>query len=399
METRRDAVIVGGGLAGYAAALGLARAGLDTLLLAPNASLDRRSTAIIGDSVEFLKELGIPLRSMSSAQPLEAMRIIDDTRRLFRAPSVEFRACEIDLPAFGYNILNADLGEALREAAKRTGANLEIRTEPASAIETSESHVVVRVGDDAVRCRLIVGADGRRSVVRTQSGIATREWTYPQTAIVLNFSHERAHDGISTEFHTRTGPFTTVPLPGRRSSLVWVEAPRAAAEIANAPRAELSRMVEERMHSILGAVDVAEGWQAFPLQGAIADRMVGDRVALVGEAAHVSPPIGAQGLNLGLRDAAALAAAARRHRDDPGGSAMLADYESQRRVDVSTRSAGVDWLNRSLLTDFLPVQAARTVALSLVGRSSLLRRVLMKEGVSPGSSLRLPSRSDRATAA
>ncbi|MBB3953057.1 UbiH/UbiF family hydroxylase [Aureimonas jatrophae] len=399
METRRDAVVVGGGLAGYAAALGLARAGLDTLLLAPGAQFDRRSTAIIGDSVEYLEGLGIPLRHLSNAQPLEAMRIIDDTRRLFRAPNVEFRASEIDLPSFGYNILNADLGDALRAAAERCTGTLEIRSEPAASIEISDAYATVRCGDASVRCRLLVGADGRKSSIRERSHISVREWAYPQTAIVLNFQHERTHDGTSTEFHTRTGPFTTVPLPGRRSSLVWVETPHVASEIENGTPAELSRMVEERMHSILGAVDVEEGWQAFPLQGAIAGRMTGPRVALVGEAAHVSPPIGAQGLNLGLRDAAALVAAAKRHRDDPGGNAMLADYEGQRRIDVTTRSAAVDWLNRSLLTDLLPIQAARTVALGIVGRSSLLRRALMREGVSPGSSLRFRIRDDQTATA
>lgn len=388
METRRDIVVVGGGLAGYAAALGCARLGLETLLLAPPAPSDGRSTAIIGDSVSYLRGLGIALESLEQAQPLEAMRIVDDTGRLLRAPSVEFRASEIDLPAFGYNVLNADLGAALRKAADEVGSRLEIRSEAAEGLETTADHAILRLANATVRTRLVVGADGRRSVVREHAGISIREWRYPQTAIVLNFAHDKSHDGVSTEFHTRTGPFTTVPLPGRRCSLVWVESPEEALRIQGRSRSDLSRLVEERMHSILGAVEIEDGWQAFPLQGAIASRMTAGRVALVGEAAHVSPPIGAQGLNLGLRDAAALVAALGRHRDDPGGASMLADYEAQRRIDVATRSTGVDWLNRSLLTDLLPVQAARSVALGLVGRSSFLRRLMMREGMSPGSSLR-----------
>lgn len=398
METRRDAVVVGGGLAGYATALGLAQIGLDTMLVAPTAPEDRRSTAIIGDSIGYLERLGISLPHRSDAQPLEAMRIIDDTRRLFRAPSVEFRASEIDLPAFGYNILNADLAAALRDAAATLSSHLEIVETPASTLAPVVDAAMLQVGDMSIRARLVVGADGRNSLVRTQAGIPVRDWSYPQTAIVLNFSHERGHDAMSTEFHTRTGPFTTVPLPGRRSSLVWVVAPDEADAIRGMPHAEVSRMVEERMHSILGRVEVEDGWQPFPLKGAIAQRMTSDCVALVGEAAHVSPPIGAQGLNLGLRDAEALVGAAERHRDDIGGPAMLADYETRRRIDVLSRSTGVDWLNRSLLTDFLPVQAGRSIALGLMARSPLLRRTLMREGVSPGSAFRTAAVSrDRAS--
>jgi 2-octaprenyl-6-methoxyphenol hydroxylase len=184
-----------------------------------------------------------------------------------------------------------------------------------------------------------------------------------------------------------TGPFTQVPLPGRMSSLVWVETPEAAELIVDLKPERLERMIEEHLHSILGAVTLAGPVQRFPLSGATATRMTAPRVALVGEAAHVFPPIGAQGLNLGLRDAAAVVAAAAASRDDPGQPSALARYERARHGDVASRTVGVDLLNRSLLAGFLPAQAARTIGLSVLAAVPLLRRFAMREGVSPGAGI------------
>ncbi len=217
--------------------------------------------------------------------------------------------------------------------------------------------------------------------------VPIRVWSYPQVALVLNFAHQREHEGVSTEFHTVTGPFTQVPLPGRRSSLVWVETPDAAALLKDLAADRLSLEVERRMHSILGAVEVDGPVQSFPLSGTSVSQLAGRRCALVGEAAHVFPPIGAQGLNLGLRDVETLLACATDHRDDPGGTSMLAAYESRRRADVATRTTAVDLLNRSLLTSFLPVQALRAVGLGTLAAVPTLRHALMREGVEPGSAM------------
>ena len=387
---RREVAVIGGGLAGTSAAIGLAKAGFDTVLIAPPAPQDRRSTALIGSSLDFLGRCGLSEAIEAVGEPLRVMRIVDDTMRLFRAPNAEFHASEIDRDGFGINILNADLMTILREATESLGDRLTILPDALEGIETSADHAHLSLSSGAsVRANLVVGADGRRSRVREAAGIALRSWSYPQSAIVLNFRHQRDHDGVSTEFHTRTGPFTQVPLPGRRSSLVWVERPETAELITAARPDRLSRMIEEKMHSILGAVEVDGDVQSFPLSGASATRFGAERSVLIGEAAHVFPPIGAQGLNLGLRDVADLIEVATRHRDDLGGQALIAAYGRARSGDVATRTAAVDLLNRSLLSSFLPVQIARSLGVGLLSRVPVLRRSVMREGIEPGSSLRL----------
>ncbi|KTQ95090.1 2-octaprenyl-6-methoxyphenyl hydroxylase [Aureimonas ureilytica] len=395
-EIRREVAVIGGGLVGYGAALGLAKAGFETILIAPQAPDDRRSTALIGSSLDFLATCGLIGEIERAGEPLRVMRIIDDTMRLFRAPNIEFHASEIDRDAFGINILNADLMRIFRAAASAMTDRLTVISDAVTSIDAKEDHAHLTLSSgEMVRTGLVVGADGRRSRVRESAGISVRNWSYPQSAIVLNFGHQRDHDGVSTEFHTRTGPFTQVPLPGRRSSLVWVERPETADLIVSARPDRLSRMIEDRLHSILGAVEVEGEAQSFPLSGAAASRFGAERRVLVGEAAHVFPPIGAQGLNLGLRDAIDLIKVAERHRDDLGGRRMTADYDRARGADIATRTAAVDLLNRSLLSGFLPVQLARSAGVSLLSRLPLLRRTLMREGVEPGSSFRLPARSAR----
>ncbi|MGH6663643.1 MAG: FAD-dependent monooxygenase, partial [Pseudolabrys sp.] len=207
-----------------------------------------------------------------------------------------------------------------------------------------------------------------------------------QVALTLCLKHSRPHRDASTEFHTATGPFTLVPLPGQRSSLVWVLDPADADDIAALDDVELSAEIERASHSILGKIEVEAGRGLFPLSVATARKLANRRIALVGEAAHVIPPIGAQGLNLGLRDAASiceLVTATARAGRDAGGADVLAAYDKMRRGDVGTRTLAIDLLNRSLLTDFLPVQGMRGLGLYMIDRIGPLRRELMREGVAP----------------
>jgi 2-octaprenyl-6-methoxyphenol hydroxylase len=204
--------------------------------------------------------------------------------------------------------------------------------------------------------------------------------------MTLSFSHTRPHHDTSTEFHTASGPFTLVPLPGHRSSLVWVIEPQDAGRFAVLDDDALSLEIERRAHSILGKIQVEGARALFPLSIARARKFAANRVALIGEAAHVIPPIGAQGLNLGLRDAvtiAELAIDAWRAKADLGGDDVLAAYDRARRADVGMRSLAIDLLNRSLLTDFMPAQSARGLGLYLIDRIGPLRRALMREGVTP----------------
>jgi 2-octaprenyl-6-methoxyphenol hydroxylase len=360
---------------------------VDTLLIAPSAQMDHRTTALLAGSVAALDTLGVWQRCVPHAAPLKKLRIIDDTRRLFRAPEVLFTAAEIDCDAFGYNIENRHLMAALR--ARAATLPLTAIAAPALAIECDASALTIKHGQGEARVQLAIGADGARSVCRAAAGITTRRRAYPQTALTLNLSHARAHDDTSTEFHTEQGPFTLVPLPGRRSSLVCVVAPGQCDELLAKDDAELSNAVESRSHWLLGNITVEAGRGVFPLAVETADAVARNRIALVGEAAHVVPPIGAQGLNLGLRDAASIAeivAEAHQHKRDLGGAEVLARYESQRRADIVSRTLAIDLLNRSLLSEFLPAHGARGLSLYFVDRIGPLRRALMREGVMPAAS-------------
>ncbi|MGD0333778.1 MAG: UbiH/UbiF family hydroxylase [Xanthobacteraceae bacterium] len=383
-----DVAVVGGGPAGLMSAIALAAGGVDTLLIARQPEDDHRTTALLAGSVTALSTLGVWQACLPHAAPLVTIRIIDDTQRLIRAPEVIFSAADIGLDAFGYNIENRHLIAALYARA----AQLKITRIGAAAVavDSDATGVTIKLDDGSTaRVRLVVGADGQRSLCRAAAGIGTDRRAYPQTALTLNLAHERPHQDAATEFHTESGPFTLVALPGRRSSLVWVLDPERAAELSTATDAELSAAIERRAHSIFGAVRVERGRGMFPLAVETAHSFGRARIALVGEAAHVVPPIGAQGLNLGLRDAATLAelvADAHRRHLDVGSPSLLARYDAQRRADATSRRIAIDLLNRSLLSDFIPVQGVRGLSLFLVDRIGPLRRALMREGVAPAAS-------------
>ena len=385
--SRVEIAVVGAGPAGLTAAIALAAAGVETALVAKRpAPPDNRTTALLAGSVRALETLGVWESCRDRAAPLEAIRIIDDTRRLIRAPEVVFHAAEIGLEAFGHNIENHELLAALDSRAASLPQLMRI-DQAAAAIEIESDRARLRLADESrLEARLVIGADGRRSLCRAAAGIESDAFDYGQSALTLNLRHSRPHAGVSTEFHTQSGPFTLVPLPGTRSSLVCVAASREAERLGSLPPPALAREIECRAHSILGEIALETEPGIFPLGVETARRVCADRIALIGEAAHALPPIGAQGLNLGLRDAATiaeLAAAARRAGRDPGSPEVLTGYETSRRADVTTRAFAVDLLNRSLLSDFLPVQGIRGLGLYLIDRIGPLRRALMREGVAP----------------
>ncbi len=384
-----SAIVVGGGPAGLTAAIALASGGITTMLAVKRpAKPDNRTTALLGGSVTALMTLGVWELCEAQAAPMRVMRIVDDTGRLWRAPEVKFSADEIDLDAFGHNIENRHLVAALEQRAHAL-ANLRMVEDEVRSVEPGDAAVTVTLKSGDTLCApLVIGADGRRSLCRDAAGISLDEREYKQVALTVCFKHSRPHRDASTEFHTPSGPFTLVPLPGQRSSLVWVLDPAQADAIAALDDAALSAAIERASHSILGKIEVEPGRGLFPLSVATARRFGDKRVALVGEAAHVIPPIGAQGLNLGLRDAASigeLAIAAHRDGCDIGGADVLTAYDTMRRADVGSRTLAIDLLNRTLLTDFLPVQGMRSLGLYLIDRIGPLRRTVMREGVTPAA--------------
>ncbi|WP_099866001.1 UbiH/UbiF family hydroxylase [Pararhizobium haloflavum] len=391
-----DIAVIGGGLAGLTAALALSRSGHAVALLAPPAGkADGRTTALMLPAIELLTRLGVWQAVAEQSAPLRTMRLIDGSDRLIRSPTVSFHASEIGEAAFGYNIPNAALTRALHSAVAANGA-ITLFEQSADTIDVQASPTRLDLADgQSITASMIVAADGRRSLAREAVGIKARTWSYPQSAIVLTFAHSVPHEATSNEFHLESGPFTQVPLPGDRSSLVWVLAPDAANRMEMLDRPALNRAIEAQMHSMLGAIEVDSPLQQFPLSGMAASAFGRGPVVLVGEAGHVFPPIGAQGLNLGMRDVIALLDIRLDLGSPDGVRRTVESYDRARRSDIRTRTTAVDILNRSLLTHFLPVHLARATGLSLLSSSNPLRGFAIREGMRPGSGLRDLARSVR----
>ncbi len=385
-------LISGAGVVGLALAVGLARTGWTVTLVGPHdASRNGRTVALLDGSVRMLGALGVWADVERSAAPLAVMRLVDDTGSLFRGPPVEFRAAEVGLPAFGYNVENAALLETLERVAREM-PGLE-RVDGYFARSRLDGGALQIETEDGVerRASLLVAADGAGSPARTAAGLSVREVGYPQIALTAILRHQAPHGNVSTEFHTRQGPFTLVPMPPDaaapyRSSLVWVMAPAEADRRLALDPAALAREIDVQSRLLVGRVAIEGRIGRFPIRTMVADRLTGDRVVLVGEAAHALPPIGAQGLNLSLRDAATLVdhlAEARARRLDPGGRVLLDGYERSRRGDIALRAAGVDALNRSLLSSLLPVDLVRTGGLAALSRLPAARRIAMRYGLMP----------------
>ena len=382
-----DVAVIGGGPAGLAAAIALAQSGAGVALIARRAPYgDNRTTALLGGSVDFLQQLDVWRRCEDQAAALRTMRLVDDTGRLIRAPEVRFSSDEIGLDAFGYNIENRALVAAL-EARVAELAGLTRLDDEAEAVTSGDAYAAIRTRQGhSLVARLVIGADGRHSLCRKAAGIGVRHRDLDQAALTFNVTHTRPHRNMSTELHTAHGPCVFVPLPGDRSSVVWVMAPAEAERRMASSDAELSEAAERQAHSILGRLGVEPGRHLFPLAIEQSAQFAKNRIALVGEAAHVLPPIGAQGLNMGLRDAADIAAIVQQamlQGEDPGSVQVLSRFNTVRRADVASRTFVIDMANRSLLSDFLPLQMARAAGLHLIGALAPLRRLAMREGLAP----------------
>jgi len=391
-----DVAVVGAGPAGIAAALALTHVGADVALIGPpppkaaTARPETRTAALLTSSVDFLKRLQVWAPLVPHAAPLKVVRIVDASRSLLRSPDIAFDARELGLEAFGYNIANTILNEALYARAQDVVAQL--IPESVKAIEIGDRMAHLSLSDGrTIGARLVAGADGRRSICREAARIETSEWRYDQGAIATSFRHTVPHDGVSTELHRELGSLTTVPTPDPlTSSLIWVGTATDIDALMACDAAQFAAELQDRLGDALGAISDIGPRAAFPVAWLTAKPLAQHRTALIGEAAHILPPIGAQGLNLGLRDAAALAdsvADALRQGRDPGGLAVLAAYVRARQLDVMSRAVGVDLLNRSLLTSLLPVQAARGVVLAGLNAFAPLRRMVMRAGLAPPAAL------------
>lgn len=378
-----QAIVVGGGLAGMAAAIAVAKAGLDTVHLAPKGPPDRRTSALMMPTVQYLQSSGLIGDAAEIGHPLAQIRIIDATGRLVRAPETLFDSAEAGLPAFGWNFSNVKLLECF-EAARSRLTNLRTIEQSVTSLDRVADGWRVELGDGSrLVAPLLVGSDGKKSLVRTAAGFRARESGFTEAALVCDLELGRPLGGASVEFHYPHGPFTLVPAGGSRANLVWID-DRDVLKAAQAAGPEgLRQTFIDKSQRLFGDIKLLTPAHMFLLSTLSVDEAGHDGVVLAGEAAHAFPPIGAQGLNLGLRDVADLSAAL--SGVDPGKAgwavATSEDYSRRRSADLGRTGAVVDTLFRSLLSGMLPAQAMRAGGLWALKLSPELRTQAFSVGM------------------
>jgi 2-octaprenyl-6-methoxyphenol hydroxylase len=378
-----EAVVVGGGLAGMAAAIAVAAAGLRTLHLAPPAPPDRRTSALMMPSVDYLRTAGLIEAPAAMGHALTQIRIIDATNRLIRAPETLFDARESGLEAFGWNFANSKLLERFQAVAEQQG-NLERRNLSVTGLShRSDGSELTLADGTTIRAPLIVGADGKKSLIRAAGGFRARENGFTQAALVCDLDLARPIGGTSVEFHYQQGPFTLVPAGENRANLVWIDERAVLQEAQAGGKERLLPMFAEKSQRLFGRVELATPAHVFPLSTLSVDKAGDGGVVLVGEAAHAFPPIGAQGLNLGLRDVADLAdVLAGVDRSAPRWAEQVSQsYATRRAADLARTGGMVDTLFRSLLSEMLPAQALRAGGLWALKLLPPLRRQAFSIGM------------------
>ncbi len=390
-----DILISGGGIAGLAAAAVFGAEGFRVICIDPappvtaesDPGSDLRTTALLQPSVTLLERAGVWARLAPYGAPLQVMRIIDaggaePVERLRR----DFDAADISDAPFGWNLPNWLLRRELlaRLAEMR---NVAFHLGRASVgIVPRENEAIVRLDDGTrIAARLVVAADGRNSALREALGIAAHRTSYGQKALAFAVTHPNPHHNVSTEIHRSGGPFTLVPLPDRdgqpSSAVVWIERGPEAARLAALPVPEFERLLNERSCDILGHLTLVTRRSVWPIISQIAARFDGPRTALMAEAAHVVPPIGAQGLNMSLADLACLADLATRDRGNLGSQPMLSTYNRRRWPEVKARVTGIDLLNRASMVQAQPLRNLRAGALGALYALAPVRKTLMRAGL------------------
>jgi 2-octaprenyl-6-methoxyphenol hydroxylase len=403
-------VIAGGGLAGLSLSLALKQAladGVEVVMCDPalrrDPHGDRRSYAIAAAARRMLQALGVWDQVSGRAQPILDMVITDSRLQDPVRPTFLTFEGEVDRDEpFAHMITAGDLTGALLEACRAAGVDL--RPEGVRGFLNHPGHTdVLLTGGETLPAALLVAADGARSKLREQAGIGWISWPYRQSGIVATIAHERDHEGRAVEHFLPSGPFAILPLKDEagpdgavqhRSSIVWTERSDAVPALLDAHPEDLLLELERRFGLQLGRLSFETKPQAFPLSFGVARSFVAERLALLGDAAHVIHPIAGQGLNLGLHDAAALAEIvtdAMRLGMDPGAADVLGGYERARRTDITAMGFVTDGLNRLFSNDFLPVRLIRDLGLGLVDRMPGLKRFFISEaaGLRGGTAPRL----------
>ena len=360
-----DIAIIGGGLAGMAAANIAAKTGLSIAHFAPIVRPDLRTSALMQPSVDILVRSGLVKDPAAIAEPLKNIRIIDATKRLFRAPETLFEATEAGLDVFGWNFPNAALLHELENQGKSYSNLTTLYSPVANITRTDTGFTLVAEDGSAYGARLLVGADGKNSRTRKFAAISTRAHTFAQSALVCDLELERPLEETSVEFHYENGPFTLVPAGGNLANLVWIDTEKVLLGVTKVSTNEFRALLAEKSQHLFGAVRVVNKPIVFPLTSLTVSVAGAKGVVLVGEAAHAFPPLGAQGLNLGLRDVADLATALENvHEAVPHWAHDVSDaYAKARSKDLARTGKLVDTLFKSLISEFLPIQAGRAAGL------------------------------------
>ncbi|MFD1508904.1 UbiH/UbiF family hydroxylase [Lacimonas salitolerans] len=390
-----DILVSGGGVAGLTAAAVFGTAGFSVICVDPTPPVterdadgsDLRTTAFLQPAQALLERAGLWDRLAPHAADLQVMRIVDaggpqPAARL----SKDFNASDISDKPFGWNLPNWLLR---REMVARLDElpNVEFRAGTGTkSVFTREGEARVGLSDATqVRCRLVIAADGRDSPVRQAVGVDVQTIRYGQKALAFAVTHPVPHDNISTEIHRSGGPFTLVPLPDWQgmpsSAIVWMEEGPEALRLSRLPQEDFEAAMNERSCLLYGPLTLASRRTVWPIISQIADRMYAERVALVAEAAHVVPPIGAQGLNMSLGDMRVLLELAEAAPDRLGDAQMLQTYHRRRHWEVQARLRGIDMLNRASMVSAQPLRDLRMTGLNAIYSLAPVRRTMMQLGL------------------
>jgi 2-octaprenyl-6-methoxyphenol hydroxylase len=388
-QRKTDVLIGGAGFAGLALGIALRQAlgdgfavtVADPTLGAPRSN-DLRASAIAAAARRLFEAIEVWETVAGEAQPILDMVVTDSKLDdAMRSSLLTFGGEVEEGEPFAHMIENRHLVDALVAKAKELG--VELRPTAVTGFDRSARSIDVKLADgETIAARLLVGADGARSKIREAAGIATHGWDYDQAGIVTTVAHEREHHGKAEEHFLPAGPFAILPLTGKRCSIVWTERKREADRIVALPDAEFHDELEKRFGLKLGEIEVVGPRRAFPLGLFTARTFIAERLVLIGDAAHIIHPIAGQGLNMGLRDVAALAEAvtdAARLGLDIGGDDVLERYQRWRRFDTMTMSVATDGLNRLFSNHSDALRLVRDIGLGLVERVPALKRVFIRE--------------------
>ena len=384
-----ELLIAGGGLNGLLLGIACAEAGLEVAVVDRQdpatmlgETFDGRASAIAYGSKLVLDGVGVWPQIADEAEPIREIRVADDDSPLFL--HYDHRDLGSDIP-LGYIVENRVLRRALFERARTLPSLTLLAPQTVEGVARDDAAAVATLGDGTwMSTRLVAAADGKDSPLRRAANIYAVEWRYKQVGIVTTVAHERPHGGIAIEHFLPAGPFAILPMTGNRSSIVWTEDAALAPHLMALPEVEFAAELAARFGDFLGAIEPVGPRWAYPLSLMQAERYTARRLALVGEAAHVIHPIAGQGLNVGIRDVAALAEAivdARRLGLDIGDDSVLERYQRWRRLDAVVLAAVTDGLNRLFSNTIAPVKLARDLGLAAVNRLPPLKRLLMQHAM------------------